>query len=443
MDRRNEKYRQAAIIAQNALKFVITELHRGIGEVSIAELCARGDNYIIDAAKTCFTKVEEKGIARPVEICKNDFSSGVSPEETDKFQGGIIMPEDIVKVTLGVHIDGYTVLAGHTVIVSDTPPNDVQSPYTGPSADAVIGAYLATEAVVGILSATLSENHPLHQEVHGGKIREIVNEIAAAYDLAVVPGSKVRRIKRFVVGQSTVQDGMPVVEWRPQGQPDHAALQAEKEMDAEFVIKPDHTYLIDIQMVSTEGVPGFVKLNETTMIGNVAINPTIYTRNHVVNYSLRTQSARVLLGTVDKALSVFSFKLSEIPGLKINQAKLGLNECLQRHLIVAEPILKTVYCPNSRPKDSKPVSSAREVCTVSLISGVKSTSGYPELVRLSGGKRFPPSWTHSVHSIKPSLAASALESRINGDSSFKYIEVKPSSGRIMPNEPVDDMDLEM
>lgn len=434
------KYRQAALIAQSALKLVIAELHAGAGEKSLGEICRGGDEFIFEQVRACYTKVLEKGIAQPTQICKNDVVSGLAPEETDKFQGGIANPGDVVKVSLGVHIDGYTVLAAHTVIIASEP---VTTPFSGRNADAVIGSFLATEAVVGLLSSALSENSVLHASlggaVNGSRVRECVDAIARAYDLTVVPGSQVRRIKRFVVGQPTVVDSMPAITWRPQYEVEETLA---PENDDAFVAKSDCTYLIDIQMAPAEG-EGYVKLKDIPTIGTTVVEPTVFTRNHSVNYSLRTSSARQLLGLVDTRLSVFPFKISYLEG-KHSQLKLGLAECLQRHLILAEQPYRAVYCPASRPRDAKPVTVAREAATIALVSGTNSASGYPELVRLSGGKSFPPSWTHSVYALTEGLAASALQVRIQGDKSFRYTEVKPTlRAASEPEAPAENMDVEM
>ncbi|KNC25126.1 hypothetical protein FF38_06648 [Lucilia cuprina] len=187
-------------------------------------------------------------------------------------------------------------------------------------------------------------------------------------------------------------------------------------------------------------VLGYVKLSELQTVGSHVLSPAIYTRDHTVNYSLRTNAARQLLGLVDKKLGVYPFKLNYL-GEDINKFKLGLNECIQNHLIVGEPIFKSVFVRKDQPKNPIIAPVAREVATVKLIPAADSTSGYPEILRLSGGKPFPPSWTHSKYSMAPGIETAAIESRINGDPSVKYIEVKPN---YKPTEGgSNDMDVEL
>lgn len=423
-----EKYRQAGIIAQNALSIVISQLHQGIGEKTIGEVCRLGDAYIRDQAQKCFKNVEEKGVARPVEICKNDFLSGIAPEEHDTFQASIVNPGDVIKVTLGVHVDGFTVMAGHTVVIREQSESQAAEPVVGLEANAIIGAFLATEAVVSLLASVISENHPLrasYPSVTGGLVRSVVEEIASTFGLLVVPGSRVRRIKRFVAGQPTVQDNLPSVEWRPYTEEDESKLIAE--LDNEFVATAGHTYTIDIQMAPKLESNGYIALHDVPNIGSALDGPSIYTRDQTVTYKLRTAAARQLLNGVDKQLSVYPFKLSFLAdAMPINQLKLGLNECVQRHLLVGEPRLKALFTPTYRPKEAVPAIVAREVATVSLIPGQSSGSGYPELFRLSGGRSFPPSWTHSEKALAEGQAADALNARLNPHTGLRYVEVKPT-----------------
>lgn len=453
-----EKYRQAAIIAQSTLRAVILQLHRNLGEQTIGEVCRFGDELIKFQIDRCYKNVEEKGVARPVEICKNEFSNGVAPEEFDTFQSSIVNDGDVLKVTLGVHIDGYTVMAGHTIVIRDPSEQQIDAPLTGNVADSVIGSFLATEAVVSVLASTLSPNHPLHEIGSGSSelgsagqaIRKIVNDIAENFNLAIVPGSKVRRIKRFVAGQITVQDSLPSVEW---GYAPERDAKLEEELDAQFVAKPGHTYVVDIRMAPKLEPEGYIKVVQVPHVGRALDGPSIYTRDHTMKYQLRTKGARSLLAAIDQKLSVFPFKLSYLASeLPLNQLKLGLNECVQRHLLVGEHCEKTQFIPEYRPKEHHDANSTREVCTVSLVQGKDSGSGYPELLRLSGGKQFPPSWVQSVYSVAPGVAADALNARMQQHAGVKYVEIKANNIQAPINAPgeatmettVDaDVDVEM
>lgn len=62
----------------------------------------------------------EKGIAFPTCISINDVCGHYSPLISDandkEAEAGLLKEGDVVKIDLGVHIDGYISLVGHTVV---------------------------------------------------------------------------------------------------------------------------------------------------------------------------------------------------------------------------------------------------------------------------------------------------------------------------------------
>jgi len=62
----------------------------------------------------------EKGIAFPTSISINEICAHYSPLVSDanekEKEVATIKEGDVVKVDLGVHIDGYIALVGHTVV---------------------------------------------------------------------------------------------------------------------------------------------------------------------------------------------------------------------------------------------------------------------------------------------------------------------------------------
>ena len=121
---------------------------------------------------------------------------------------------DIVTITLGVHIDGYAANVSHTVVIYPTGvtiDNELKppGPLLGSKADSICAAHIATETVVALLGMALTpEKLPTQLDpnntklVTGKQIRNIVNSIAESFNCTVVPGSKVRRIRRFLAGQA-------------------------------------------------------------------------------------------------------------------------------------------------------------------------------------------------------------------------------------------------
>lgn len=71
----------------------------------------------------------------------------MSPLASDP-EGSIVLKKgDVVRIELGVHIDGYISQVAHTIVIGASKEN----PVTGRQADAMQAAYVATEAAIRLL----------------------------------------------------------------------------------------------------------------------------------------------------------------------------------------------------------------------------------------------------------------------------------------------------
>jgi len=112
------KYRTAGDIANKALAAVLAVCVPG---KLCVELCNTGDDYINEAVSKIYNqkkdgkKLVEKGIAFPtcisVNNCVGHYSPLVSEDKVTLVEG------DLVKIDLGVHVDGYVAVVAHTAIV--------------------------------------------------------------------------------------------------------------------------------------------------------------------------------------------------------------------------------------------------------------------------------------------------------------------------------------
>ncbi|CUM46723.1 putative metalloprotease ARX1 [Debaryomyces fabryi] len=406
-----DKYRVAGQIAQTGLKYVISLIndsyHFGKTEApyTCQELCVMGDSMLTRLlAKVYNTEIREKGISNPVSIELNEIVGNFAPEIDDasKFTFGA---GDIVTVTLGVHIDGYAANVSHTVVIYPpgvTIDNELKppGPLLGSKADSICAAHIATETVVALLGLALTpEKLPTQLDpnntklVTGKQIRDIVNSIAESFNCTVVPGSKVRRIRRFLAGQAegvVAEKDFKGVVWGEADQEELLLNKYNKNDDQqlvlhnkqrseftnnssaiptdEFVVAAGEVYNVDIKMCSTSefkelGLVTLEEIDEFTGVNNKTnefkTKSTIYIRDYAVNYQLRLKNSRSLLGKIDKEFTVFPFKLSHTsPSYPVTNAqdlatlkkelvanKLGLSELANRHLINAKPIQVTKFIP--------------------------------------------------------------------------------------------------
>ncbi|KAG7729024.1 hypothetical protein KL948_004061 [Ogataea haglerorum] len=496
-----DKYRLAGQITQTCMAYLAELIndsyHLGKHEpYSIAELCLLGDSHMKVALDNAYkNQVREKGIAQPVTIDVNDVVVGYSPEVDDetnfKFKAG-----DIVTINMGCHIDGYTSNLSHTMVIY--PPGASVGPLLGSSADAICASYIASETVIALLALSLTpEKIPQSLAdgsglIKGSTIRQIVDSIAESFNCVVVPTSKVRKIRRFLAGQaegivaerdfkgvvwSEADQELKLLKKSPKYNGSQELATYDKTKSArvtassavptdDFVVSPGEVYTVDIKMAplqETEG-PGLITLQAVDNVTGANHSkdtfrprPSIFVRDVAISHQLKLKTSRKLLSTVDNKLSVYPFKLAHLTsGFPFNlsgdieqqlraiqqemkPARLGLVELVNKHLVVAKPILRARFVPlqvilnaststgvngydaenpvlpglelplprlgltslklKSLLKASREIPVAREQSTV-VLNGDNN-----ELIRLSGGlSTSKPSWVHSKFQLSGDVA---------------------------------------
>jgi metalloprotease ARX1 len=407
-----DKYRTAGQITQTTLNYLVQLInqsyHLGNGEtvISVPELCLLGDSFMTKLlAKLYNSNVREKGISTPTSIEVNELISGFSPEIDDENGASYVFKAgDVVTISCGVHIDGYTSNVCHTIVIY---PHGVEvdqtikpeGPLLGGKADAICATHIAVETVVALLGlaltpekipGSLATNNGGSSSINGSQIRAIVDSIADSFNCAIVPGSKIRRIRRFLAGQAegiVAEKDFKGVVWDESHQEQTllsksvggcelivsnkttttSSSSSSAVPSDEFTVQPGEVYQIDIKMVSLSECKeaGIVTLQEVDQFSgknnkdDFNSKPTIYIRDYAVNHQLRLKTSRRLLGEVDKKFTVFPFKLSHVcPQFPLQDEteetlkqvksqlktwKLGLAELHNRHLVKAKPIQITKF----------------------------------------------------------------------------------------------------
>lgn len=243
-----DKYQLAGKVTQTTLQYITSLINSCYHDskkddnqlFSISQLCFLADlfmNQLLD--KDFKAKTLEKGIAFPCSIDIDEIANGWSPELDDTtfmqeknkdrveetLSNGIksslknfLSVGDLVKITLGCHVDGYTSQITHTLCVYPTEVspatglNQASGPLLGSKADAAAVAHIAKEVVSNLLASaatpeklpeSLKKINPNNEaKVTGHLIRKVVDHLIESYNCALVPGSKIRRIRRFLAGQN-------------------------------------------------------------------------------------------------------------------------------------------------------------------------------------------------------------------------------------------------
>lgn len=111
----------------------------------IFELCIWADNLIYEELNKVYNKKPTfKGLAFPTCISVNEICGHNAPLQEDSTN---IKEGDLVKLELGVHIDGFPAFVAHTIVVQ----SDTNAPVTGKKADVILAAFYASQAALRLI----------------------------------------------------------------------------------------------------------------------------------------------------------------------------------------------------------------------------------------------------------------------------------------------------
>lgn len=282
------KYKMAGDMANRVLVKVIESAVEG---TTARTLCQLGDELIEEETGKVYKKEKEikKGIAFPTCISINNCVCHFSPllSETDV----TIKDGDLVKIDLGVHIDGFIAVVGHTIVVGASKENKV----TGRKADVLQAAYLASELALRLVKGG-NEN---------STVTENVQKVAEAFKCSPVEGMLSHQLKRNVI------DGEKTIILNPSEQ------QRKDQAKCEFGVH--EVYGIDILVSTGDG-----KTKERDA------KTTVYKRTNV-GYNLKMKASRNFYSEVCNKFTMMPFTLRAFGDE--NKAKIGVVECINHSLV--------------------------------------------------------------------------------------------------------------
>jgi len=209
----------------------------------------------------------------------------------------IIAEGDVVKVDLGVHIDGYISVAAHTLIANATAATAAT---TGRKADVIIAAHLAAECALRLIKPGKKNTD----------VTEVIGKVAEVYKCSPVEGVLSHQMKRFVIDGNNVIIGKTTLD---------------QKVD-EFEFEENQVYGVDVVLSSGDG-----KVRE------LEARTTVFKRAVEQQYLLKTKAARVVLNEVNAKFPTFPFTLRGLQNE--NQARLGIVECVRHDLMHPYPTL--------------------------------------------------------------------------------------------------------
>lgn len=303
MDADMTKYKVAAEITGNVMKKLVDLAVQG---AKVIDLCIEGDKLIEEGTGAVYNKSVKgvkvgKGLAFPTCISINNTVSHFSPLSSDPLSSQALEKDDVVKIHIGAHIDGFAAVSAETVIIGASAEN----PVTGRRADVLKAAYEAAEVAMRLVKV-------------GNKnwvVTEAVNRVAATYDCKPVEGMLSCQQTQNVI------DGKKRIILNPS--------ESQKRDFETITFGENEVYGVDVLVSS--GEDGKARLEES--------RTTIYQRDSTVTYQLKMKNSRAVFSEVQKKAGAFPFNIRSLEDEK--RSRMGLQEAVQHSLVKPYEVVYT------------------------------------------------------------------------------------------------------
>ncbi|CAH0770441.1 unnamed protein product [Bemisia tabaci] len=231
----------------------------------------------------------KKGVAFPTCISVNNCICHFSPLASEPDY--VLKDEDVVKVDLGAHLDGFIAVVAHTIVVGASNEKKI----TGKKAKAILAAHYASEVALRLLRPD-NETY---------KITDAIQKVSSIYGCKPIEGMLSHQLKQNRIdGEKTIIQN-----------PNHM----QKKDHEKFTFEPYEVYAMDVLISSGEGVGR----EQDTRV-------SIYKRTEET-YMLKLQTSKKFLSEVTNKYANMPFNLRYFEDEK--RAKMGVNECVNHKLV--------------------------------------------------------------------------------------------------------------
>lgn len=290
------KYTTAGQALADVLKKLVPQITTG---KKVLDLVVEGDKLVADTVAPLWNKAKNgikisKGLAFPTSISVNNVVSHVSPLPSDP---EIVLKDgDVVKVMLGIQLDGYAVTHAETIHLS--------SKTDGLAADAIKAAYDAAQLAMRTIKV-------------GAKnwdVTEVVEKVAKDYGCVGVEGML------SCQHEQNVTDGKKRILLNPT-----ADLKRDHET---ATFEEGEVYGVDVLVVT--GSTGKAKADQS--------RTSIYKKADI-NYQLKMKTSRAVFSEIQKKAGAFPFTLRALDDEK--RARMGVQEAVAHGLLKPYDIVQT------------------------------------------------------------------------------------------------------
>ncbi|KIJ66985.1 hypothetical protein HYDPIDRAFT_108958 [Hydnomerulius pinastri MD-312] len=299
------KYKAAGDIVNDVMKKLVALSVEG---AKIIDLCTEGDKLLEEGTGGVYNKAVKgvkvsKGIAFPTCVSVNNTVAHFSPLASDALASQTLAKDDVVKLHIGAHIDGFAAISAETIVVGASE----QEPVTGRRADVLKAAWHAAELA-------------MRQVKVGNKnwaVTEAVAKVAAAWDCKPVEGMLSCQQTQNVI------DGKKRIILNPS--------EAQKRDTETITFAEDEVYGIDILVSSGEDGKARVEDSRTS----------VYQKEGSVTYQLKMKNSRAVFSEMQKKAGAFPINIRVLEDEK--RARLGLQEAVSHGLVKPYEV---VYTPS-------------------------------------------------------------------------------------------------
>ena len=240
----------------------------------IYDICMKADQFLKDALTKVYQKKKHfKGLSFPTCISVNEICGNFSPlaEESGLAQDYRVLNEgDVAKIDMGVHINGFSAVIAHTVVVQAK-----DAVVTGKKADVILAAYNAVQNALRTMH--------IKPENTNNVVTNNTKTICEAYKVAPVEGVLSHRMRRDII------DGPEVI---------INQVTYDQKVEERAFAHGD-VFGLDVMVSSGEG-----KLKEAEL------KCSVYKRAIENTYKLKTESGRKLLSVVEQNFHTFPFSFN-------------------------------------------------------------------------------------------------------------------------------------
>ena len=280
-------------------------LKKCVAGASILQLCQSADKSIDEKVKTNFKGAELKGVAFPTSISVGAAICHVSPVPGDDGADATLAVNDVFRLELGVHVDGYAGFVCQTAqVMAEGGAAGALNPES-PEAAAIGAGYQAIDAALRQLRPTTE--HGAGKSTYD--VTAVIEKAAAAAGLKPLDGVLSHQLKRFI------PDGYTTIPGRQE---------ADRKVH-EYDIEPHTVWALDVTLTTSK--KGQPKATED-------IKTTIYKQALEAEYKPKLEAAQQVLAEVEGHFFPFGVR-----NLTTKKARLGLSELLKHQVVQPVPVL--------------------------------------------------------------------------------------------------------